>query len=43
MDYELLRGYGLDCKRGIARCLNDEELYKSMLLLFLEDDTFQRA
>lgn len=43
MDATVLQSYGIDCKSGIARCLDDESFYKRLLTLFLQDDSFARA
>ncbi len=43
MDIELLNEYGIRPKKGLARCLDDVELYEAILALFLESDALSRA
>lgn len=43
MNCELLGAYGIDYKKGLARCMNDESFYEKMLRLFLEDTSYPRA
>ena len=43
MNTEILREYGIGYEKGVARCMGDSELYESILLIFLRDDTMLRA
>lgn len=43
MNKEELAKYGIDFDIGLNRCLNDEEFYKELLLMFLDDESFARA
>ncbi|NLW70284.1 MAG: Hpt domain-containing protein [Eubacteriaceae bacterium] len=43
MNLNLLDSYGFEVTSGLARCLDDRELYERLLELFMEDDTFPKA
>ena len=43
MDMALLTCYGIDGKKGLSRCLNDEKLYRMLLGMFMKEDAFDRA
>lgn len=43
MDYTILTKYNIDYKKGLERCMDDPEFFKTLLSMFLEDDTFNRA
>lgn len=43
MNREVLARYGIDYQNGIARCMDNAELYETLLALFLQDDTLIRA
>lgn len=43
MDLTILKDYGINYEKGIARCMGDKDLYEQILGLFLEDDCMNRA
>ena len=43
MDLTVLGKYGIDYKDGILRCMNDEEFFVRMLMMFPDDSSFERA
>lgn len=43
MDLDILKACGIDWQKGVARCLNDRSLFERTLLLFLQDDCFDRG
>lgn len=43
MDLKILKEYGIDCDKGIARCMNDSGLYETILTMFLDDTCLERA
>lgn len=42
LSIETLRAYGANVDEGLARCLNDEEFYLSLVRMALEDDRLPR-
>lgn len=43
MDTEILKEYGIDYEKGLARCADDPEFFALLLSMFLEDDSFARG
>lgn len=43
MNVEMLKACGVDYSQGIERCMNDEELFESVLQCFVEDDMLERT
>ncbi|AMJ40804.1 hypothetical protein SAMN02745151_01622 [[Clostridium] propionicum DSM 1682] len=43
MDSEILKSSGIDFDKGVARFLGDRQLYESILITFLYDDTFEKG
>lgn len=41
MDRSKLEAAGFDVEEGLARLLNDEDLYKEMMGIFLEDENYE--
>jgi len=43
MNSEILKSAGIDFEKGVARFLDDRQLYESILETFLDDDTLFRG
>lgn len=43
MNSEILKDSGIDFDKGVARFLGDRQLYESILITFLNDDTFAKG
>lgn len=43
MDHALLMSVGIDCEKGIERCMGNVNLYVRLLSLFLDDANMARA